>query len=129
MTVVRQAEWFRPNDPMSWAEMDAWYAETAPPRRLFHIREDTEGLLWTYTLVPDERWGPEPQPDHIDPGWVLRTFDTMIEVIDIRGAKVIADYRHDEQLSPVCGGKLVSSVRENRAGDTRVVVFMPSLRR
>ena len=129
MTVMRQVEWFRPNEPMSWEEMDAWHAETPPPRRLFHIREDTEGLLWTYTLVPDERWGPEPEPDRIDPEWILRTFDTMIEVIDIRSAKVLADYRHDEKLSPVCGRRLVSSVRENRAGDTRAVVFRPSLRR
>lgn len=129
MTVVRHVEWFRPNEPMSWEEMDAWYAETPPPRRLYHIREDAEGLLWTYTLVPDERWDPEPEPDHVDPGWILRTYDTVIEVIDIRSAKVLADYRHDERLSPVCGRRLVSSVRENRAGDTRAVVFRLSLRR
>lgn len=129
LNIVRRVEWFRPNEPMSWGEMDAWHVATPPPRRLYHIWEDREGLLWTYTLVPDERWGPEPEPDRIDAGWILRTFDTMIEVIDIRSGKALADYRHDEKLSPVCGQNLVSSVRENQVGDTRAVVFRPSLRR
>ncbi len=129
LTLVRRVEWFPPNEPTSWMEMDAWHVETPPPRRLSHIWEDGEGLLWTYTLVPDERWKPEPEPDRIDSEWILRTFDTMIEVIDIGSGEVLADFRHDEKLSPVCGQDLVSSVREDRLGDTRAVVFRPSLRR
>ena len=108
--------------------MDAWHVETPPPRRLSHVWEDGEGLLWTYTLVPDERWEPGPEPDRIESEWILRTFDTMIEVIGIGSGEVLADYRHDEKLSPVCGQDLVSSVREDRVGDTRAVVYRPSLR-
>ena len=129
LTIVRHADWFPPNEPASWEEMDAWHVETPPPRTLYHIREDPEGLLWTYTLIPDEHWYPEPEPDRIDPGWIVRTFDTKIEVIDIKSRTVLADYRHDEKLYPVCGHSLMSSVRETPAGDTRAVVFSPSLQR
>ena len=129
LTIVRRVEWFPDGEPASWEEVDAWYVEAPPPRMLFDLREDTEGLLWTYTLVPDERWRPGPEPDRVDPGWSLRTYDTMIEVIDVRNAEVIAEYRHDEKLLPVCGRELLSSVRETPSGNTRAVVFRPRLQR
>lgn len=47
-TLVREADWFPPYPAFS----DEVY-ESVPPPPLHHVWEDEDGLLWTYSLVPD----------------------------------------------------------------------------
>ena len=128
LVVVRDAEWFRPNPPASIEEVDAWHVDVPSPRRLLHVWEESDGLLWTYSVIPDERWRPGVRPDAWDIGWATATRDTRIEVLDLNGGgRVLAEERVDEPLMPVCGSGMMTMVRETPAGDTRTVVLRPRL--
>ena len=85
LVVVRDVEWFRPNPPESIEEVDAWHVDVPSPRRLLHVWEESDGLLWTYSVIPDERWRPGIRPDAWDIGWATATRDTKIEVLDLGG--------------------------------------------
>jgi len=129
LTIIRDVDWFPPGDPGSVNEVMAWFEETPPPTSLRHLWETEDGLLWTYSIVPDPTWEPETADVTEDLAWVRETWDTMVEVLDIHNGTVLASARHDEYLVPVCGSELVSTVRETPAGDARAVVLAPTLTR
>jgi len=128
LVVIRDAEWFRPNRPQSVDDVDAWYVTEPPPRDVFHIRETGDGLLWTYSQVPDNRWQPGPEPDDVPS--LHRSLDTVVEVIDITDGSVVAQRRLDERLGAVCDGSdFMTTVREMPDGDTRTIVLRLALSR
>lgn len=127
LTIIRDADWFPPGDPESVNEVLAWFEESPPPTSLRHIWETDEGLLWTYSIVPDPRWMPESAEVAEDIDWVLRTWDTVVEVLDVDEGRVLASARRDEYLVPVCSSEFVSTVSESADGDARAVVFRPFL--
>ena len=127
LTIVRDVDWFPPGDPGSADDVRAWFQEAPPPNILRHLWEAEDGLLWTYSIVADPRWTPEPESDAEYLAWSRRTWDTMVEVLDIRNGTVLASLRHDEHLLPVCSSDLVSTVRESPTGDAQAVVFRASL--
>ncbi|MCY4400842.1 MAG: hypothetical protein OXE96_16100 [Gemmatimonadetes bacterium] len=88
--------------------------------------ETTGGLLWTFSLIPDEDWSPE-QPQRPNPAWNERVLDTMIEVIETASGQVLAQLRYENTLAPVCGNGLMYTAEEAAAGDVRVVVLEPRL--
>jgi hypothetical protein len=122
LTLVRTVEWFPPNAPYP----DDAFVTRLPPPALAHIWEDDSGLLWAYTVRPDPRWTPGGSRK-ASPEWYERTFDTRIEVIDPRRARLIASGGHSGRLSMVCGSHLMYTVISTADGDTRVEILEPTL--
>lgn len=122
LTVKREVEWFPPDG--KWDE--DMYVRTPPPPMLVHVREAEASRLWTFSVVPDERWQPD-SGDRIMPRWSRATFDTMIEVLDLVEGRVIAQRRYDHWIGPICNSDLIYTVVETESGDTRVRVLKPVL--
>lgn len=121
-TLSRNVEWF-PRDGELSPDI---YEAIPPPPNLAHIWQDSAGRLWTYSVVPDTEWEPGLRQQSM-PDWTRRTFDTMIEVIDLERARLIAQERYDHWLGAVCGDRLMYTVVETSWGDTRVSVLEPNL--
>ena len=123
MTFIREADWFPPWDENFPAEV---YETVPPPPFLVHVSEDGDGRLWAYSQVPDPAWEPRipRQPQY---EWGRRTFDTIVEVIDLERAQVIAQGRLDQTLGMVCGSHLMYAIVETEIRDTRVQVVEPTL--
>ena len=123
MTFIREADWFPP-----WDENfpDGVYETIPPPPFLVHVSEDVDARLWAYSQVPDPAWEPmiPRQPSY---EWGRRTFDTIVEVIDLKSARVITQGRLDRRLGMVCGSHLMYGIVETEIGDTRVQVVEPTL--
>lgn len=122
LTVQREVSWF----PQFSGYPTGVYQSAPPPPLLLHAREDDGGRLWTFAAIPDPAWTPgmkvKPSPE-----WFERTFDTMIEVIDISSGKLLASYRHPSRLAAVCGSELMYSAVETAEGDLRVQIVRPRL--
>jgi hypothetical protein len=122
MMIQRAAPWFPPDGEFS----DDVYVTQPPPPFLSHLWEAPDGLLWTYTLVPDPTWEPglgmRPSPE-----WYRRTFDTVIEVLDLENEVVVGRTRYDGRLGQLCGSHLMYTVIELPSGDTRIQVLEPHL--
>ncbi len=120
--LIRHADWFPVNAPYP----DNPFRTALPPPALIHIGEDSSGRVWTYSLVPDPNWKPggslRPSPE-----WFRSTYDTVIEVIDPRQARLITSARHDTKLGVICGSALLYTVVETPSGDTRVQILEPVL--
>ncbi len=123
-TVVREAAWF-PRGQV-WSE-DTW-TRVPPPTFLTHIYEAQDGLVWTYTTVPDLDWQPGPAGP-TSPEWTRVVYDMIVEVLDLEAGSVVARLRLDEVLGAVCGAPYMYSVIETTEGDTRIKVFLPRLQR
>ena len=122
-TLVRDnVKWF----PSDNAYFDDTYDSEPPSSWFIHMWETTGGLLWTFSLIPDENWSPEP-PQRSNPAYNERVFDTMIEVIETASGEVLAQLRFENTLAPVCGNELMYTAEETEYGDVRVVVFEPRL--
>ena len=122
-TLVRDnVEWF----PLDNAYSDDMYVSEPPSSWFSHMWETQGGLLWTFSLIPDENWSPEP-PQLSSPAWNERVFDTMIEVIETAAGEVLAQLRFENTLAPVCGNEMMYTAEETELGDVRVVVFEPRL--
>ena len=103
---------------------DRLYRTRPPPPFLRHIWEDSTGLLWAYTQVPDPMWEPG-LAVRMTPEWGRRTFDTVVEAIDLELGRVVARGRSDELLGAVCGSRLMYLIVETEMGNNRVVVVDP----
>ncbi len=125
-TLVRDADWFPPDPDLSRPAFQAIHVETPAPPILLHVYEDDSGRLWTYTFVPDSDWGPAP-PEQPSPEWVGRTFDVVIEVIDLEARRVVARDRIDFGVRKVCGLPLVHTVVETETGNTQLKILRPRL--
>ena len=124
-TVMREAPWFADSfGTLTNAEVAAVYRTRPPPPFLRHIWEDSTGLLWAYTQVPDPMWEPG-LAVRMTPEWGRRTFDTVVEAIDLELGRVVARGRSDELLGAVCGSRLMYLIVETEMGNNRVVVVDP----
>ena len=121
-TLVRDAAWFPPYPPYPEGVFDS----EPPPAALYHIREDNQGRLWVFVLLPDADWRPgiPRRPRHT---WNRETFDYLVEVIDPGSARLIARDIHDDRVAPMCNGSLVYSVVDAPSGDLRVRVMEPQI--
>ncbi len=122
LTVIRKADWF-PSPSVFSADV---YVTLPPPPMLLHAWEDDDGRLWTYTAVADPSWKPG-MGMRVTPEWQERTFDTIIEAIDLGSGRLLASYRFPSRLAPLCGSPLMYTVVELPDGDLRVHVFEPRL--
>jgi hypothetical protein len=128
--LARDVEWFPPDDWSSHLESLLQPGGSTPAMAtLYHIWDDGDGHLWTYVVVPDERWMEAAKVRAGTPEWRRLMYDTVIEVLDEATHEVLATTRHDLMLAPVCGSGLVSYVLETAAGDTRMLILEPHLER
>ncbi len=121
-TLVRDVAWFPPYPPYP----DEVFDSEPPPAGLYHLREDDQGRLWTFVLLPDANWRSEIplRPRHT---WHRETYDHLVEVIDPASARLIARDIHDDRIAPMCNSSLVYSVVEAPSGDLRVRVMEPQI--
>jgi hypothetical protein len=127
-TLSRNADWFPPLE-----RVDPGFPFTAQlPPFLWQFRQDEEGRLWVYVIVPDPHWRPTPPAERhvwqVTPETTRHMFDTMIEVIDLETATPLVSGRFDDVLTLVCGSSLVYAVVETEGGDTRLKVFAQAVR-
>ncbi len=121
-TLVRDVTWFPPYPPYP----DGVFDSEPPPAGLYHLREDDQGRLWAFVLLPDANWRPAipRRPRHT---WNRETFDYLVEVIDPASARLIARDIHDDRIAPMCNSSLVYSVVDAPSGDLRVRVMAPQI--
>lgn len=122
LRLVRRASWFEP-----------WRALTGdrPTPYARAIREDSEGLLWVQTIVPD----PAPRPLSpaestrvLYPAMLGRLWDGVLEVIDPRSGALLASRRLPEYFDFVGGDLLVTS-NEDADGIVTMHVWRAAFRR
>ncbi len=120
--LLRRVGWFPPGG--KYVDGMPFSIPSAPV--LKHLWDSGNGELWVYSLVPDESWEPDIP---LDPRheWARRSFDTIIEVIDLDTGEVVASGRYDEMLGAVCGSPLAYAIVESEDGDTRIQVFRPTI--
>lgn len=122
--VLRDVDWF----PSGVDYSPAFLETEPPPAQITHLYEAEHNLLWVYASVADPEWAPG-IPDVGSAEWLRKSFDTMIEVIDLAEGRVLAGYRSDDYLGGVCGSPLVYAVTTTSDGDVRVALFEPHLER
>ena len=94
---------------------------------LLHVWEDDLGRLWTYSLISDPEWEPNiPIERNRQREWSNRTFEMVIEVLDLEAGEAIAQV-HRERLGYMCGSPLLYDVLEGGMGETQVQVLEPML--
>lgn len=122
LRLVRRVPWFRSHTAPSLS------VDPEPKPRIMAISEDGAGRLWVMLLVKDNRWKSAI-------GWALPSrlgggrraaapiitdedayFDTVIEVIDLRTARVLASKRFPQALLFMLGDLYVGTRREARSG-------------
>lgn len=120
--VIRTVGWFPPGGEY----IDGMPFSIPSPPILKHLWDEGSGRMWVYTLVPDEAWKPQ-IPMNPTYEWARLSFDTVIELIDLRSGEVVASGRYDEMLGMVCGSALAFAVVESEEEDLRVQVFRPTM--
>jgi hypothetical protein len=104
-TLTRRVEWFPPNAKYP----DGAFRTTLPPPALMHVWQDSSRRLWTFSLLPDPKWVPG-GPARPSPQWLRSTYDTVIELIDLDKARVVATGTYDTKVGVMCGSSLMYTV-------------------
>ncbi len=121
-TVTANVEWFPPDG--RYVEGMPFSVPTAPV--LSYLWDDGHGRIWAFSIVPDASWEPGiPLTPFYE--WTRRTFDTIIEVIDLDRGLVVAAGRYDQMFGKVCGSPLLYTANEAEDGDTRLQILEPLL--
>ena len=123
--LARRADWFP-----SWLTWNGLSHEERPPPRLAHMIVDAAGLLWTVSIVPDLRWRPVPRSgeQRLESLADLENrFDTMIEVIDLSRAEVVASQRLPGIVVGAFGSNHLALTVEDSNGDVLVTIWRASL--
>lgn len=120
--VRRLVDWFP--IPDREATLEGMYESRPPDPFLLDTWEDDHDRLWTYSLVPDPDWEPGISPRDME--WADRTFDMVVEVLDLDAGRAVVS-RRIERLGRVCGSGLLYDVVATPEGDVRIRVLEPSL--
>lgn len=121
--VRRDASWFRP-----WSGVEPREPlEKAPRPRITSLYHDARGRLWVLLRVADENWTPRATRGE---GARHRRedrsqfYDSVIEVIDIENAVLLAAMRIGDPLTAfVGGGHLIYGARETEAGEVQLSLW------
>lgn len=118
--LVRDVKWFRPHTN---AGIDFAHPEKPPKPGLVDIRRDAAGLLWVAIHVADNNFRRALGPVKgmygrkvIGPIDNNRYYDTIIEVIDPRTARLVASARFDDSLRFVGETAYVIAYHEDEEG-------------
>lgn len=117
----------------------AWFNGSAPSRIggpnkapdpfIRGIERDADGLLWVFINTPGKNW--QDGWPKIAPGQrevrgsdmvYGKLFDTMIEVIDPRTARVVARAQFDGYAMSILTGKRAAFLEQTPDGDERIVI-------
>ena len=125
----RDAEWFRP-----WVSWDGRSDVERPPARLAHMTVDASGLLWTVSIVPDLNWRAvtrrSSEQQRIESLADLeRRFDTMVEVVDLSRAEVVASQRMPGIVVGAFGSNHLALTAEDSNGEVVATIWRASLTR
>lgn len=134
--VLVQSEdgWFADREEFAKSEFPRSYETVTYTRpRITALRQDDDGYLWVYTLVPDADLGSligDEYPDR--PGFFRvggtrnETQDTLIEVLDTTAFVPVARAQVDQVVYPG-DGNIISTVVESEDGAIRLDVFEAKL--
>jgi hypothetical protein len=126
---VEGAPWFAKPKPPAPPPGDFFYS--VPPQTDVRIlREDAEGRIWVFIVLPDAKWKPQPPPRsmRISIQEIDEKFDTIVEVLDLNAKVILGSQRFDQLLEPVYNTEMVWSSREDADGVTIVDVWVLRLR-
>ncbi len=91
---ARHAAWFPDRQEVTPGRLERMYTDLPPLVYLEHLTEGTDRRLWTFSVVPDAHWSPD-SLHFSSPAWTRRTFDTVVEVLDVsHGSRVRVMARH-----------------------------------
>lgn len=119
----RSPSWFS-----DWTKWDGRLDVTRPPSRIMSIQEDTTGALWVLALVADKQWSAPKgssaatEGSLLTPSRVNDTEDTVIEVIDVEGRRLLASTRVPEAYEGFAAPGIL--YRYDEASDGEVVVSL-----
>ncbi len=120
----REVEWFP--EGTTWSE-DQLTVDPAPPL-VTHVMAFEGGTrVGVVITLADERWSPDMPESAGSVEWFRRSFDSVLEVLDLEAGTVVASVRSDDWLAPICGTDLLYTVVPGPDGDTRAVVLRPRL--
>ncbi|HEX8276194.1 MAG TPA: hypothetical protein VF615_26380 [Longimicrobiaceae bacterium] len=121
LTVVRNASWFRP-----WEHEVRRSAEGLERPRVVDLAEDWQGRLWVSILVRDPKHRPASGTREVPITEVDADteFDTILEVLDPRSGRLLAQRRFEQSISEFVGdGSMVVTRREDADGNIVVDVW------
>lgn len=83
-TIRREASWFPADAPAERGREDR------PPARIAALHQDSTGLLFVQTIVPNRQWVPASGTPAQRRAFRLASFDVYVDVIDVRASVVLA---------------------------------------
>lgn len=104
LTMERETSWFR-----SWD----YYDLNESPSLVTSIRQDQDKKLWTLTLIAE---------DQVREGYSRPLYDSVIEVIDLRGKALVASRRVDRVFGRWTKG-LLWSFKRHESGDLSLDIW------
>jgi hypothetical protein len=114
----RDAPWFPPRVNLGPPPQEA-----PPAPRVVSVREDDAGRLWVLISVADANWRRSARKPNASGEYAVRPtdrdlmFDTVIEVIDPKTARVIATRRIPQEVGSFIGeGTTIATYREDQTG-------------
>ena len=120
--VTREVEWFPKGT--TWTEGQLT-VNPAPPL-VTHVMGLEGGMrVGVVVTLADERWSPDMPEISGSVEWFRRSFDSVLEVLDLEAGTVVASVRSDDWLAPICGTELLYTVVPGPEGDTRAVILRP----
>ncbi|MGH7751334.1 MAG: 6-bladed beta-propeller [Gemmatimonadales bacterium] len=123
---VRRADWFEP-----WLVPESLRDREQPRPILTAVRAAPDGLLWVMVAVGDGRYREaiaesDQIPHGIGRGNRNRYYDTIVEVLDLRSARVLARQRFDNLLHGFFGSGLTAATPE-ADGDQTIEIYTMQL--
>jgi hypothetical protein len=91
------------------------------------IQATSDQRLWVVVLVPSKEWEEKWDARGSRMGFGPEMFDSVIEVIDLDSARVVASQRVPYQVSGFTGNGLLYSYEEDEDNQPRISVFSVSL--
>jgi hypothetical protein len=102
-----------------WTDRGESTTKPEPQSSLVAIHEDADGFLWVILQVPDPLWRASLEPLRTPEGTVIgskdrgKTYDSIVEVIDVDRHTVVASARLDMELHGFAGDGYVFGFSES----------------
>lgn len=115
---TREADWIRPG-----SRPDPSGRGFRPPTRVQDAAIDGEGRLWVFTATADSEWDPD---QRLSPGErppTERLFDTIVDVYDPVGPKLLATRRLDRLVRVTSREDLLYSVHAHPSGQRAITIW------
>ncbi len=126
--LTREVDWFPPDVPVV---RSARPGRNPPRPQVASIVQDSAGLLWTLSLVPDKEWKPHTLPalpsapgaTYVPDSLRHKLSDTVLEVIDPARGSVLVTRTFDAWFMGFIAPGMLVSFTEDADGNPRYVVW------